>query len=113
MANKIHVKKDDNVFVLTGKDSGKSGKVLVVDSGKRTVTVEGVNMCVKHQKPKGKSQQGGIIRQEAPVDSSNVMLVCDKCKRPTKVGSKILASGEKVRVCKACDEIIDTVSKTK
>ncbi len=112
MANKIHVKKDDNVFVLTGKDSGKSGKVLKVNSDKSTVIVEGVNMGVKHQKPKGRNQQqGGIIKQEAPINSSNVMLVCDKCKRPTKVGRKILASGEKVRVCKACDEIIDTVSK--
>jgi len=112
MANKIHVKKDDNVFVLTGKDSGKSGKVLKVDSEKSTVIVEGVNISVKHQKPKGRNQQqGGIVKQESPISSSNVMLVCDKCKRPTKVGRKILASGEKVRVCKACDEIIDTVSK--
>lgn len=112
MANKIHVKKDDNVFVLSGKDAGKSGKVLKVDSEKRTVIVEGVNICAKHQKPKGRNQQqSGIIKQEAPVNSSNVMLVCDKCKRPTKIGRKILASGEKVRVCKSCDEIIDTVSK--
>lgn len=113
MANKIHVKKDDNVFVLTGKDSGKSGKVLKVDSGKSTVIIEGVNMSVKHQKPKGKNQQGGIIHQESPISSSNVMLVCDKCKRPTKVGHRILASGEKIRVCKQCDEIINTVRKAK
>ena len=111
MANKIHVKKDDNVFVLTGKDSGKSGKVLKVNSDKGTVLVEGVNMSVKHQKPKGRNQNGGIIHQESPVNSSNVMLVCEKCKRPTKVGRKILPSGEKVRVCKACEGVIDTVSK--
>lgn len=113
MANKIHVKKDDNVFVLTGKDAGKSGKVLKVNSDKSTVIIEGVNMSVKHQKPKGRNQQGGIINQESPISSSNVMLVCDKCKRPTKVGRKILTSGEKVRVCKACGEIINTVSKAK
>jgi len=111
MANKIHVKKDDNVFVLSGKDSGKSGKVLKVNSDKSTVVVEGVNMSVKHQKPKGRTSNGGIIHQESPVHSSNVMLVCEKCKRPTKVGRKILPSGEKVRVCKACEEVIDTVSK--
>ncbi len=113
MANQVHVKKDDNVFVLSGKDAGKSGKVLKVDSAKHTVIVEGVNMCVKHKKPRSQNQQGGIINQEAPINSSNVMLVCDKCKRPTKVGRKILASGEKIRVCKACEEMIDTVSKTK
>ena len=109
MANKVHVKKSDNVFILTGKDSGKSGKVLDVNSEKGTVIVEGVNMSVKHKKPRGRNQQGGIIHQESPISSSNVMLVCAKCKRPAKIGRKIIADGEKVRVCKSCGEIISSV----
>lgn len=113
MANKIHVRKNDNVFVLTGKDSGKSGKVLTANSEKGTVIVEGVNMSTRHQKPKGRNQQGGKIVQESPISSSNVMIVCDKCKRPAKIGRKILAGGEKVRVCKACGEIISSVKGAK
>lgn len=111
--SKIHVKKDDKVFVLTGKDAGKTGKVLEVVSDKGRVIVEGVNMSTKHKKPRGRNQQGGIIHQESPVSSSNVMLVCSKCKRPSKVGRKILENGEKVRVCKACGEMIDTIRQAK
>ena len=106
---KVHVKKDDNVFVLTGKNAGKTGKVLTVLANEGRVIVEGVNMSVKHKKPRGRNQQGGIINQESAISSSNVMLVCAKCKRPSKVGHKILENGEKVRFCKACGEIIDTV----
>lgn len=113
MANKVHVKKNDNVFVLTGKDSGKSGKVLEVNSEKGTVIVEGVNMSVKHKKPRGRNQQGGIVHQESAISSSNVMIVCAKCKRPTKVGRNVLAGGEKVRVCKSCGEIISSVNGEK
>lgn len=113
MAKKVHVKKNDNVFVLTGKDSGKTGKVLDVNSDKGTVIVEGVNMSVKHKKPRGRNQQGGIVHQESAINSSNVMLVCSKCKRPTKIGRKILADGEKVRVCKSCGEIISSASGEK
>ena len=106
---KIHVKKNDNVFVLSGKDAGKTGKVLDVDSEKNRVIVEGVNMSVKHKKPRGRNQQGGIIHQESAIHASNVMLVCDKCKRPVKIGKKILPNGEKVRICKSCGDIISTI----
>lgn len=106
---KVHVKKDDNVFVLSGKDAGKSGKVLKVIADESRVIIEGVNMSVKHKKPKGRYQQGGIIHQESAISSSNVMLVCSKCKRPSKTGHKILPNGEKVRVCKACGDIVNTV----
>ncbi len=109
---KIHVKKDDNVFVLTGKDAGKTGKVLDVDPAGGRVIVEGVNMSVKHKKPRGRNQQGGIIHQESSVHASNVMRVCEKCKRPAKVGRKILPNGEKVRVCKSCGEIIGTIKSS-
>lgn len=110
---KVHVKKDDNVYVLSGKDAGKTGKVLKVFPVTGRVIVEGVNMSVKHEKPRGRYQQGGIIHQESPVSSSNVMVVCSKCKRPSKLGHKLLANGEKVRVCKACGAEIDTVAVAK
>lgn len=109
MANKVHVKKDDTVLVLTGKDRGKKGKVLSVNPSTYQVIVEGVNMSTKHKKPRGRYQQGGIIHQESPVNSSNVMLVCDKCGKPTKVAKKILDNGQKVRSCKHCNEIIDVI----
>ncbi len=107
--SKVHVKKDDTVYVLTGKDAGVSGKVLQVLPDDSRVLVEGVNMVTKHKKPRGRGQQGGLVHQEAPVSSSNVMLVCPSCKRPTKIARKILPKGGKVRVCKHCGETIDTL----
>ena len=83
---KVHVKKNDSVFVLSGKDAGKTGKILDVFPGVSRVVVEGVNIISRHTKPKGRYQQGGIIKREAPLHSSNVMLVCPKCDRPTRVG---------------------------
>jgi len=110
---KLHVKRNDTVYVLTGKDAGKSGKVLDVDPSSGRVIVEGVNISTKHKKPRGRDQQGGIIKQETSIHASNVMYVCNKCKRPVKLGKKILDNGEKVRVCKSCEEIIDTVKNPK
>ncbi|MDF2984850.1 MAG: ribosomal protein bacterial/organelle [Eubacterium sp.] len=109
MANKVHVKKEDTVLVLSGKDKGKKGKVLSVNPSTNQVLVEGVNMSTKHKKPRGRYQQGGIIHQESAVNGSNVMLVCDKCGKPTKVAKKILDNGQKVRSCKHCNEIIDVI----
>jgi large subunit ribosomal protein L24 len=111
--SKVHVKKEDTVFVLTGKNAGKTGKVLKVLADDDQVIVEGVNMSVKHKKPRGRYQQGGIINQESAISSSNVMLVCGKCKRPSKFSQKILKNGEKVRVCKSCGEVLDTVREGK
>ena len=109
MANKVHVKKEDTVLVLSGKDRGKKGKVLSVNPSTNQVLVEGVNISTKHKKPRGRYQQGGIVHQESPVNSSNVMLVCDKCGKPTKVAKRILDNGQKVRSCKHCNEIIDVI----
>ena len=111
--SKVHIKKNDTVYVLTGKDAGKTGKVMQVMPAKGRIIVEHVNMVTKHQKPRGRNQQGGIITQEGTIDSSNVMLVCSSCKRPTKIGRKILENGEKVRVCKSCGEVIDTIRQGK
>ena len=113
LVKKVHVKKEDTVLVLSGKDRGKKGKVLSVNPSTNQVLVEGVNMATKHKKPTGKYQQGGIIHQEAPIDGSNVMLICDKCGKPTKVAKTILDNGQKSRSCKHCNEIIDVVLNKK
>lgn len=104
---KVHVKKGDTVLVLTGKDKGKRGKVLQVIPDKNRVIVEGVNKVTKHMRPSRTNPQGGISKIEAPLHASNVMLVCGKCKRPTRAKAKILASGEKVRICSKCGEELD------
>ena len=111
--NKVHVKTGDSVYVLSGKDQGKKGKVLAVNPDDMSVIVEGVNMSTKHKKPKGRYQQGGIIHQESPISSSKVMLICGRCKTPTKVGKVVHEDGHKDRVCKKCGEIIDTQKESK
>nr|WP_161952852.1 MULTISPECIES: 50S ribosomal protein L24 [Moorella] len=103
----MHVKKGDLVMVITGKDAGKKGKVLSVDRAKGRVVVEGVNVVKRHTRPTPRMPQGGIIEKEAPVASSNVMLFCNKCNRPTRIGKQFLADGTKTRVCKKCGEVID------
>lgn len=103
----MQIKKGDIVLVTTGKDAGKKGKVLRVLPGANKVVVEGINRVKKHQKPNRAIPQGGILRIETPMHASNVMLLCDKCNKPTRIGSKILDNQEKVRVCKNCGEIID------
>jgi len=111
MAGKVRIKKGDTVKVLTGKDVGKKGKVLSVLPKDSRVFVEGINMATKHAKPRSRTQQGGLMHQEAPIDSSNVMLICNKCKSPTKVSKRIMEDGQKARFCKKCDEIIDVISE--
>ncbi|MDO5737734.1 MAG: 50S ribosomal protein L24 [Eubacteriales bacterium] len=110
---KVHVKVNDNVYVLSGKDKGKSGKVLRVVPEKNRVFVEGVNIVTKHKRPDQRNNTGGIIHQEASINASNVMLVCPKCKRPAKTGRKFNTEGEKVRYCKACDATIDVINRAK
>ena len=97
----MNIKKDDKVVVLSGKDKGKTGKVLVADPKAFKVIVEGVNVATKHQKPKKQGQDGGIIKVETPIYVSKVQLVCPKCGKGTRVGHKFV-DGKKVRVCKKC-----------
>lgn len=113
MKNKLHVKRDDTVYVLSGKDRGKKGKILAVNTDKERVIVEGINIVVKHKKPKSMNQQGGIIKQEGFIHVSNVLLVCNKCSAPTKVQRKILEDNSKVRACKKCGEVIDIIREAK
>ena len=103
---KLHVRKDDTVVVITGKDKGKKGKVLVAMPEAGRVVVEGVNIVSRHTKPHGQGNQGGILKKEAPIDASNVMLYCNKCEKGVRVAVKVQENGEKVRVCKKCGSTI-------
>lgn len=107
MAGKVHVKKGDTVYIISGKDKGKKGKVLEVIPKEGKIIVEGVNIATKHVKPTRELQQGGIIHQEAPFYSSKAMVFCTKCNKPTRIGRKILEDGTKVRTCKKCGEVLD------
>ncbi len=105
--SKVHVKKGDNVSVLSGKDKGKKGEVLTVIPSDGKVIVKGVNIVTKHKKPRNAADQGGIVHQEAAVPACKVMLVCPKCGKASRTGTKVLEDGEKVRFCKKCGEVID------
>jgi large subunit ribosomal protein L24 len=104
---KLHVKKGDTVIITAGKDKGKKGKILSASPKEDRVVVEGVNMVKRHTKPTQKVMQGGIINKESPVHSSNVMLVCSRCGKPSRTGKKVLEDGQIVRMCKKCGEVID------
>lgn len=104
MYKKVNVRKDDRVMVISGKDKGKKGKVLVVNPKEGKVIVEGVNVATKHTKPRAQGQPGGIVKQESPIYASKVMLICPKCGKAARTGKKILDNGKKVRYCKKCNE---------
>ena len=101
------IRKDDKIIVLTGKEKGKIGTVLKVDPEKERVIVEKVNMVKKHAKASAQTAQGGIIEKEAPLNISDVMIVCNKCAEPTRIGKRVLEDGSKIRVCKKCGEPMD------
>ncbi len=111
--SKVHVKVDDNVYVLSGKDAGKSGKVLAVNPKTGRVIVEGVAMATVHKRPRTAQDPGGIIHIESAIDASNVMVVCDKCKRPSKLEVRFDAKGVKARHCKACGAKISVIGQEK
>lgn len=104
----LKVKKDDQVVVTRGRDRGERGAIVQVLPKVRRVVVEGINVRKRHTRPRAPGQPSGIIEFNAPLAISNVMLVCPKCDRPTRVGSKVLADGVKVRTCKHCGEVIDS-----
>ncbi len=99
--NKVHVKTGDNVMVISGKDAGKTGKVLAVSPTEGKVIVEGLNMVTKHVKPRRQGEQGGIVKAEGAMYASKVMPVCPKCNKATRIGHSEV-DGKKVRVCKKC-----------
>ena len=101
---KVHVRKNDNVVVISGKDKGKTGEVLKVFPKTGKVLVQGVNIVKKHKKASRTQAESAIIEIEAAINSSKVMLYCKKCKSATRISNKILEDGSKVRVCKKCGE---------
>jgi large subunit ribosomal protein L24 len=104
----VHVKKNDTVVVLAGKSRGRTGRVLIVVPNKGRVIVEGVNFIKKHTRPNPqKNIKGGILEREAPLDASNVMIVCNACGKPSRVGHRRLTDGKKVRICRRCDGLLD------
>jgi large subunit ribosomal protein L24 len=107
MLNRCHIKKDDKVKVIAGKDKGKISKVLKVIDKKNKVLVERVNLMKRHTRPNVKNRQGGIVEGEAAIHWSNVMLICSSCMTPIRVKIKQLDDGKNVRMCRKCQEIID------
>jgi large subunit ribosomal protein L24 len=105
--NKLHVKKDDNIIVISGKDKGKKGRIIAAYPRENRVLVEGVNMVKRHTRPNPTNQQGGIIEREAPIHVSNVMHIDPKSGKPTRVGNKTLENGTKIRIAKRSGESID------
>lgn len=108
--NGLNVKKGDNVKVLAGKDKGKTGKVLATDPKTKKVLVEGVNMATRHVKPRSATEQGGKKTVEAPVDCSNVQIICPSCSQAVRV-RHALVDGKNVRVCAKCGAGLDVAAK--
>ena len=110
--NNMFVKSGDTVMVMSGEDKGKTGKVQKAYPSKGKIVVEGVAMVKIHQKPRGQGMPGGIIEKEAAIDASNVMVVCPKCGKPTRIGHVFIEgegkmSRRKRRVCKECKAVFD------
>ncbi len=103
----MRVKKGDTVILISGKDKGKTGKVLEVFPKEERLIIEGINMAKMHKKPTQKVKQGGIVNQEAPVHVSNVMFYDKKAGKGTRIGYKVLDNKEKVRVSRKTGEVID------
>jgi large subunit ribosomal protein L24 len=97
----MNIRRDDTVIVLSGKDKGKKGKVLVADPKGGKVIVEGVSIAKRHTKPRKQGEEGGIISKETPIYACKVMVVCPKCGKGTRVAHKI-EGGKKSRICKKC-----------
>jgi large subunit ribosomal protein L24 len=103
----MKIRKNDTVLVVTGKDKGKKGKVRFAYPKDERVLVEGINLIKRHTKARGQVRQAGIIEREEPIHVSNVMLLCNKCNHPTRIGFRHLQDGRKVRICCSCGEVID------
>lgn len=107
MATKLHVKKGDQVLVLSGDDAGKKGRVIEVIAAKSRVVVDGVNIQKRHTRPTRQSPQGGVIERPGPIHSSNVALVCTNCNSPTRYRTERPKDGDPKRICRKCGKSID------
>ncbi|MGD0281354.1 MAG: 50S ribosomal protein L24 [Dissulfurispiraceae bacterium] len=103
----LGIKKGDIALVMTGKNKGKKGRILSVSPAAAKITIEGINIIKRHTKPNKTYSQGGIIEKEGPIHISNVMFVCPKCSKPTRIGNTVLDGGKKLRTCKKCKEVLD------
>jgi large subunit ribosomal protein L24 len=102
------IRRNDQVVITTGKDSGKRGRVLKVLPAKNRLIVEGVNLIKRHTRPNPqRNVKGGIVTREASLHASNVQLVCPECGQMTRVGRRVLADGRKVRICRKCEGVVD------
>lgn len=102
----MKIKKGDNVKIISSKDAGKKGKIIRVLAGENKVVVEGLNLRIKQMRPKKEGEKGQRIQFPAPLNISNVMFVCPKCGKTSKIGYKFLDNKKKVRICKKCKEVI-------
>ncbi len=107
--SKLHLKKDDIVEIVAGKEKGKKGKILALDADASSVRVEKLNMFKRHMKSDGKTRQSGIVEREGKIHISNVLLVCDKCGKGVRIKRKKLEDGKRVRICAKCGEVMDKV----
>ena len=107
----MNIRKGDKVKIIAGKDKGKTGKVLQVFKSKNRASIEGLNLLIKHLRPRREGEQGQRIEFPAPIEISNLMLVCPKCGKATRVGYRIVkdskGKSKKLRECKKCKQIID------
>ena len=101
------IRKNDTVMIIAGKDKGKRGAVTRIIPKENRIVVEGVNIVKRHTRGQAGARQAGIIQQEAPLNISNVVLICNKCNAPTKVKRTTLEDNRKVRVCQKCNETVD------
>lgn len=107
----LHIRKNDIVKIISGKEKGKIGRVLKVSRDGGRITIEKVNMVKRHAKASEKNPHGGIIEKEAPLAYSNVLVMCDKCNQGTRIAIHFDANGNKNRACKRCGEIIEAKKK--
>jgi large subunit ribosomal protein L24 len=101
------LRKDDTVMVIAGKERGKTGKVLRVLADEDRVLIERINLVKRHVKPRGVQQPGGIQEKEAPIHLSNVLPICGRCNKPTRIGHRRLADGDVQRICRRCGEAME------
>jgi large subunit ribosomal protein L24 len=104
---RFHIKKNDLIMVVQGRERGKSGRVLKVLPEKEKVIVEKINFVKRHTRPHGQQRRGGILEKEAPLHISNVRLLCEKCNKPVRIRHRVVEGGKKARVCHKCGESFD------
>lgn len=104
---RARIRKNDTVMVIAGRERGKTGKVLLVIPEKDRALVERLNLVKRHTKARGPQSPQGIVEKEAPLHLSNLMILCDKCNAPVRMGKRILEDARHVRICRRCGDLLD------